>query len=159
MKRLILPTLLGVALSGCSSSGVFNRLGLDGDFPRTGTLVPSGNIQLSPSISIATEKLVFWGAYVGVAYLILDPLAPNWSIQEAQMPNSHYHLALHMKRYYVGGAGEARVVFHRRAKELAQAEGFEGYQVLEYNEGMESSVLGTQRVAKGVILLTERREG
>ena len=23
------------------------------------------------------EKLVFWGAYAGTAYLILDPLAPN----------------------------------------------------------------------------------
>jgi hypothetical protein len=32
--------------------------------------------------------------------------------------------------------------------------GYDGYQVMEYSEGMESSVLGSQRVSQGVIRLT-----
>jgi hypothetical protein len=61
-----------------------------------------------------------------------------------------------MKRVYAGGAGEARVAFHQRAKDLMRENGYEGYSIVEYNEGLESSVLGSQRVAKGVIQLTRR---
>jgi hypothetical protein len=64
-----------------------------------------------------------------------------------------------MKRYYTGGAGEARQVFHRRAKDLMRAGGFDSYQVVEYTEGMESSVLGSKRVAEGVIKLVARQPG
>ncbi len=60
-----------------------------------------------------------------------------------------------MKRYYAGGAGEARQVFNRRAKELMRAGGFGGYEIVEYSEGMESSVLGAQRTVEGVIRLTK----
>jgi hypothetical protein len=99
--------------------------------------------------------MVFWGAYAGVAYLVLDPWAPNWEIEEAKFPGDRYKMSLHMKRFYAGGVGEARDVFHRRAKELMHAGGFDGYQVVQYSEGLESSVLGSQRVAEGVILLTK----
>lgn len=121
------------------------------------TIIPDSNIGLTPSTSIAVEKLVNWGAYVGVAYLVLDPLAPNWKVEETSFPDDQFHLVLHMKRYYTGGAGEARVVFHRRAQELMRSGGFGGYDVLEYQERLESSVLGAQRVATGVVRLTGRR--
>ncbi|MFA7269806.1 MAG: hypothetical protein WC073_10720 [Sterolibacterium sp.] len=136
-------------LAGCS--GYTSRLA--GTIPRQGGAIPDSNLKVSPSLSIPLEKIVFWGGYVGIAYLILDPLAPNWEIEEAQLPNNHIHLSLKMRRYYAGGAGEARVVFNRRAKELVQYGGFGGYEVLEYSEGMESSVLGSQRVSEGVIRL------
>ncbi len=108
-------------------------------------------MQLGPSTSIALEKLVYWGAYAAAAYLILDPFNPNWHIEEAQFPENHVHFRMSMKRFYAGGAGEARVTFHRRAKELMRAGGYSGYEVVEYNEGMESSVLGAQRTAEGVV--------
>ena len=65
------------------------------------------------------------------------------------------HFRMSMKRFYAGGAGEARVTFHRRAKELMRAGGFSAYEVVEYSEGLESSVLGSQRMAEGVIRLTK----
>lgn len=139
-----------VGLAGCS--GFTSRL--SGNIPRQGTVVPNSTVQVSPSLAIPLEKIVFWGIYAGTAYLILDPLAPNWEIEEATLPNHHIHLALKMKRYYAGGAGEARMVFQRRAKELVQYGGFDSYEVLEYSEGMESSVLGSKRVSEGVIRLT-----
>jgi hypothetical protein len=129
---------------------------LGSSVPQTGTLIPNTTFRVSPSYSVALEKVVAWGALAGVAYLVLDPLAPNWHIEEAPLDGNHVHFTLKMKRFYTGGAGEARAVFHRRAKELMRLNGFDGYQVLEYNEGMESSVLGSQRTAEGVVVMTQR---
>lgn len=143
-RRVLLAAALSCGLAGCAGNGLVP----------TDPIVPNTTLNLTPSLTIALEKIVFWGAYAGVAYLVLDPLAPNWEIEEAAFPDSRYHLSLKMKRVYAGGAGESRVVFHQRAKELMRGGGYDGYQVLEYTEGMESSVLGSQRVSQGVIRLT-----
>ncbi|GAB2182532.1 hypothetical protein DLREEDagrD3_27550 [Denitratisoma sp. agr-D3] len=117
-------------------------------------MISNTNVNVGPTNTISLEKLVYWGGVGAIAYFVLDPYAPNWEIEEAQFPNDHYLLSLKMKRYYAGGAGEARVVFNRRAKELADAGGFSGYRILEYSEGMESSIIGSKRVSQGVIQLT-----
>ncbi|SMB30677.1 conserved exported protein of unknown function [Sterolibacterium denitrificans] len=132
------------SLAACSSPGKLNATGL----------IPDKAFQLSSSFGLPLEKIVFWGAYAGIAYLVLDPLAPNWEIEQAPLPDNHVHLALKMKRVHAGGAGEARQLFQRRARELVQYGGFDGYEIEEYSEGVESSVLGSQRVASGVIRLT-----
>lgn len=137
-------------LAGCGNWKMPTRLA--GDLPTT-AVVPAAGLKLTPSLVVPLEKLVFWGAYAGAAYLILDPLAPNWEIEEAKFSDGYYRLSLHMRRYYAGGAGEAREVFHRRAKQIVSAGGYDSYQVVEYTEGLESSVLGSQRVAAGVIRL------
>jgi len=116
-------------------------------------LIPDANVQLGPTTSIALEKLVYWGAAAAAAYYVLDPLAPNWEIEEARFPQDHVHLSLKMKRYYSGGAGEARWVFERRAKTLMREGGFSAYEIVEYAEALESSLLGSQRKAQGVIRL------
>lgn len=153
LKQLVrfLPlVLLAGGMSGCG--GLSSRL--SGDIPRTGSVIPNASLQITPLLAIPLEKIVYWGGYAGAAYLILDPYAPNWDIEEAPLPKNQFHLALKMKRFYAGGAGEARSILHRRAKDLVQYGGYEGYELLEYSEGLESSVLGSQRVAQGVIRLT-----
>ncbi len=90
------------------------------------------------------------------AGLIPNPLAANWQIEEVPLADDRFLLSLKMKRYYEGGAGEARSVFNRRAKDLVQYGDFDSYEVLEYSEGMESSMLGSQRVCEGVIHLSRR---
>lgn len=129
---------------------------LSARIPYAGSVLPDTTLQLTPSFGISLEKLVFWGAYAGAAYLILDPLAPNWKIEQAAFPGDHVHLSLQMKRYYSGGAGEARQMFHRRAKQIMRDGGYAAYEVVEYTEGLDSSVLGSQRVAEGVIVLTRK---
>jgi len=151
--RFIVASALALALAGC---GGLNTTRMNGSFPKAGSIIPNDNVNLSPSVSIPLEKIVFWGAYASAAYLVLDPLAPNWEIEEAKFPEDRYTMSLHMKRMYAGGAGEARTLFHRRAGELMRAGDYASYQVLEYTEGMESSVLGSQRVAAGVIQLTKK---
>lgn len=119
-----------------------------------GPLIPDTRVQLGPSVSYPVEKLVYWGIWVGAAYLILDPFAPNWKIEEARLPEHHVHFDLSMKRYYAGGAGEARVVFERRAKTLMREGGYTGYEIVEYSEALDSSLFGGKRTATGVIRLT-----
>ncbi|HEX8988926.1 MAG TPA: hypothetical protein VF816_13290 [Rhodocyclaceae bacterium] len=140
-------------LVGCAGTRLPTQL--NGNLPRTGTIVPNTTLKIAPSLSVQLEKVVYWGVYAGVAYLILDPWAPNWEIEQAQFPEGLYHLSLHMKRVYSGGAGEARVVFQHRAKDLMRENGYDGYEILEYSEGLDSSVLGSQRTAEGVIRLTK----
>ena len=147
-RRLLLVAALSCGLAGCA--------GYSGPplAPSQGPIIPNVALNISPSLTIALEKIVTFGAWTAVAYLIIDPLAPNWEIEQAAFPGGHYHFSLKMKRFYSGGAGESRLVFHQRAKDLMRQGGYDGYQVVEYSEGMESMVLGSQRVSQGVIRLT-----
>jgi len=149
--------LVAASLAGCGSSRFPSKL--DGTLPRKGSIVPDTVFQVTPQLAIPLEKIVYWGIYAGIAYLVIDPLAPNWEIEEARLSDNHVHLALKMKRVHNGGDGEARAVFNRRARDLAHFGGFAGYQVLEYQESLESSVLGSQRRGEGVVVLTGKREG
>ncbi len=155
-RRLLLAIATAWGLAGCSALDYPGPTSLDGSFPAQGPIIPDTTLNVTKSIQIPLDKVVTWGLYAGAAWLILDPLAPNWEIEQATFPDSHYHLSLKMKRVYTGGAGEARVVFHQRAKELMRRNGFDTYSVIEYTEGLDSSILGSQRVAQGVIQLTRR---
>ena len=124
MARAVVPLLLLAVLSGCSGFALRDL--------EPHNLVPHQTLHLIAS---------------------LDPFSPNWEIDEVPLSGNRFHLSLKMKRYGDGGAGEARQVFDRRAESLAQYGGFKTYQVLDYTEGMESSVIGAQRVAQGDIRL------
>lgn len=156
-QRRLLPIIaLCCALAGCGTLNYPGPTGISGDLPAQGPILPDTTLNLTKSVQIPLDKLVVWGLYAGAAYLILDPLAPNWEIEQAAFPDSRYHFSLRMKRLYSGGAGESRMVFHQRAKELMRQGGYDGYQVLEYSESLESSLLGSQRVTQGVIQLTRK---
>jgi hypothetical protein len=140
---------MALAMGACTSSVK--------SIPSSGTMIPDYTFRVSPGISVALDKIVYWGALAGIAYYVLDPLSPNWEIEEAPLGENHVHFSLKMKRYYAGGAGEAQAVFHRRAKELMRLNGFDDYKVVEYQESLDSSVLGSQRTAVGVVLLTRKK--
>lgn len=165
-RRLLLAAVIGTLLSGCAQNPTaVNGTGVAGNASEAvakvatkiigGPLIPDTTVQLGPSVSYPLEKLVYWGMWIGAAWLILDPLAPNWDIEEARLPENHVHFQMSMKRFYTGGAGEARVVFNRRAKALMREGGYSGYEIVEYSEALDSSVLGSKRTAEGVIRLTK----
>lgn len=155
-SRRAIVLAAGVLLSGCVLLSKTANQAISGPFPGQAPLVSDTSLNLTKQIQIPLEKIVAWGMYAGTAWLILDPMAPNWEIEQANFPEQHYHLSLKMKRVYTGGAGEARVVFHQRAKELMRENGYDTYSVVEYSEGLESSIVGSQRVASGVIQLARR---
>jgi hypothetical protein len=144
MKRIAAITF-ALIVSACSNTSTY---------PSNGAVIPGTQLQVSPSYVLPLEKVIYWGAVAAVAYYVTDPLAPNWEIREAAFPGDHYRMSLRMKRFYTGGAGEARVVFNRRADELMRKGGFDAYQIVDYSEGLESSMIGSQRVSEGTILLT-----
>jgi hypothetical protein len=148
VSRLLFAFLASVQVGGC----VLNDS--KGNVPFGGPIITNAVINVTDTLALPLDKILYWGAHAAAVYLITDPLAPNWEIEQAAFPDSYYHFSLKMKRLYAGGAGEANEVFHRRAKELMRQGGYDGYQVTEYSESLESSILGSQRVARGVIHLT-----
>jgi hypothetical protein len=154
--RLVAVAALAGLLAGCGAMNYPGPTAMNGPIPAQGPLIPDATLNISNSMQLPLEKVVTWGLYAGAAWLILDPLAPNWEIEQANFPEQQYQLSLKMKRVYAGGAGEARQVFQQRAKQLMRENGYDGFTIVEYEEGLESSVLGSQRTARGVIRLTRR---
>lgn len=91
-------------------------------------------------------------------YIVYDPLAPNWEIEEARLNDDTYRFSLKMKRYHTGGAGESIQILKRRASQLQYEQGFGSYQIVEYTEGIDSQTIGARRVAEGVIRLVQRQQ-
>jgi hypothetical protein len=116
----------------------------DGPSP---VLIPNRELTLSRSLAIPAEGLVL-GA---LAYLVIDPLAPNWTIEELPLGADRFAFALRKKRFAFGGDGEAEQVFRRRAATLARERGYRGYDVLEYTSGIESNMPIGQRVAHATV--------
>lgn len=134
MKRTIpLIMVCSLALAGCSTSGT-----------SAFTLAANTNIKLGVALAAAAA-----------VYLIYDPLAPNWEIEEAKLADDSYRLSMKMKRFHTGGSGEALQVLKRRARQLQEEHGFVAYQIASYSEGIESQTPIAQRVAEGTIRLVK----
>lgn len=118
-----------------------------------GPLVADKTVRFASGVSYPLGKLASGLAVGGIAFLIYDPLAPNWEIQETPLSEDTYSYELKMKRYHTGGAGESLQVLRRRAAQVQRERGFGGYELLEYSEGIESKTLGAQRYAVGTIRL------
>ncbi|MBF1164275.1 MAG: hypothetical protein HXL68_04450, partial [Dechloromonas agitata] len=67
----------GVMLTGCSSTG-------GGSSP----LIPDKAIQLTAGTSISLSTLASAAMLGAAVYVIYDPLAPNWEIEETRLNDS-----------------------------------------------------------------------
>ena len=144
MKSFFLVALLAsVTMAGCSTSS---------------PLIPAKSIQLTSKTAVSTTTLATGAAVLGIVYLVYDPLAPNWEIEESRLSEDTYRMSMKMKRYHTGGAGESMQVFKRRATQLITEQGYGRYEILEYSEGIESQTLGARRTAEGVVRLVEQRQ-
>jgi len=151
MKRnIILFILLGFAGCGIATNGPSGSNGTLGTDSRGNTIrpmIPNESIVLSKSLTIPAEAI----ALGAVIYFVVDPLSPNWQIEEVRISDSRFRIALRKKRFTMGGDGEATQIFYRRAEQIVRENGYAEYTVLEFGEGVESTVPIAQRVAQGVI--------
>lgn len=90
---------------------------------------------------------------LGIAYMIYDPLAPNWEVETIRVSDDVFQMQLTMKRLRSGGEGEAQYIFRRNARRISQAAGYDDYRVLRYEEGIESASLMPRRFGEGEIQL------
>ena len=148
MKIKILLIAGGALLaSGCSSTGSSGS-----------AIIPNKAIQLTAKTSISLANLATTAEVAAAIYVVYDPLAPNWEIEEARLNDDTYRFSLKMKRYHTGGAGESIQILKRRASQLQYEQGFGSYQIVEYTEGIDSQTIGARRVAEGVVRLVQRRQ-
>lgn len=154
-----------IGLSGCASVP---------NVPEHGALVPGdGKIQVTSNISYTTEEVVA-APVVGwtlagileksldqlpvfkqplLLYLVYQPWAPNWTVEEARLSENTYYLRLQAKRFRTGGDGEALMVLKRRVQQLQFEGGYAGFRLLDYSEGVESGTPVAQRFSQGIVQL------
>jgi len=126
---------------------------------RLALLIAAGFVLSAWSAAARTESTVASVLLaIGAIYLVYDPLAPNWEIEESRLNDDTYRFSLKMKRYHTGGAGESIQILKRRASKIQYEQGFSGYQILEYTEGIESQTIGARRMAEGTIKLVQRQQ-
>lgn len=143
MKKPVLTWVLPLILAACSS---------------TSPLVPDKTLYLTAGHSISLTTLATGAAIAGAVYLVYDPLAPNWEIEEAKLNDDTFRFSMKMKRFHTGGSGESIQILKRRASQLQYEQGFAGYQILEYTEGIDSQTIGARRVAEGTIKLVRPQQ-
>lgn len=115
-------------------------------------LVAAGVYAVSQRAATAAE-LGLGAAAAAVAYVVYDPLAPNWRIEERPLDRDTYFVSMQAKSFRTGGDGESGLILKRRAQQLQREAGFSAYRILDYSEGIESSTPFTHRYASGVIQL------
>jgi F0F1-type ATP synthase membrane subunit c/vacuolar-type H+-ATPase subunit K len=145
MRRIVCAAVLVMALTGCGSTS-------------TNPLIADKAIQLTAKTSIKYSTLYTGLILAAAIYIIYDPLAPNWEIEESKLTEDVYRFSLKMKRYHTGGAGESIQILKRRASQLQYEQGFANYQILEYTEGIDSQTIGARRMAEGTIKLVQREQ-
>lgn len=132
----MLVTALIVVVGGCKS--------IDGTSP---ALIPNKALVVSRSLSIPMDTLALAAAVV----VVVDPLAPNWHIEEQFLGEGRYAFALTKKRFTTGGDGEAMPVLRRRLDQLVRQRGHAGYAIVAYTESIDSKVPVAQRVAQATV--------
>lgn len=147
MKLVPFLVAATVLVTGCSSTG-------SGGSP----LIPNKALQLTANTSVSLSTLASAAVIAAAVYVVYDPLAPNWEIEESRLNDDTYRFSLKMKRYHTGGAGESIQILKRRASQLQYEQGFGSYQIVEYTEGIDSQTIGARRVAEGVIRLVQRQQ-
>ncbi|HXE37068.1 MAG TPA: hypothetical protein VN639_01235 [Azonexus sp.] len=147
MKATAFLIAATLAISGCSSTGSSGS-----------PLIPNKAIQLTAKTSVSLSTLATAAVIAAAIYVVYDPLAPNWEIEESRLNDNTYRMSLKMKRYHTGGAGESIQILKRRASQLQYEQGFGSYQILEYTEGIDSQTIGARRVAEGVVRLVQPQQ-
>ena len=136
LRRARLACLAALLLAGCET--------IDGPSP---VLIPNRALELSRSVSIPADVIAL-GAGL---FMVVDPLAPNWSIEQHELGNGRYAFAMRKKRFTTGGDGESPQILRRRIDQIQREKGFGAYEVIEFSEGIESNVLIAQRVSRSVV--------
>lgn len=141
--------VIALLTAGCANTVAYGPQVTDGAGNPLSTLIPNKALQISSGLALSMENI----ALIALIDWAVEPQAPNWQLAQAPLGEDRVRISLRKKRFTTGGDGEAGQLFARRAEKLKREGGYATYSVLEYTEGIESSVPIAQRVAQGVIEL------
>lgn len=144
----VVACLAAAMTAACSAIGA-NPAATDAAGGTVSTLIPNKTLNLTPGVGLDISTILLGAAL----YWAVDPLAPNWELEHAPLGTDRVRISLRKKRFTNGGDGEAPQVFARGAEQLVRDGGYAGYTVMEYTEGIESTLPVAQRVAQGVVRL------
>jgi len=142
MTQFLTGLLFLVALGGCNG------------YP----LVAPRDVAVTPTHTYTYEQVLAIAAVAAATYWYVDPLAPNWEVNEFEVDNDKFRITLRKKRMSTGGDGEAVELFNRHAERIAELRGYEKFVVLSYSERIESDTLGARRMARGTIRIEKDLE-
>ena len=116
------------------------------------------SLQLTSGFALRPEVAV-----AGIAFfLIIDPLAPNWKIEQSEPYPGEFHLALKMKPSPTRAAATARQgVFMRRVSALVRERDANAGRLYRHgvHRRLESTLPFAQRVAYGVEKIAAAQAG
>jgi hypothetical protein len=141
--------LTAAMMAGCANTVSYGPQLSDSAGNPLSSLIPNKALQVAPGLSLSMENIVL----IALIDWAVDPLAPNWQLAQAPLGTDRVRISLRKKRFTSGGDGEAAQLFARRAEKLTREGGYAQYAVLEYTEGIESTLPVAQRVAQGVVEL------
>ena len=143
------------ALGSLAACGSIDKNLTEGGIPKGGSLIPDTRVRLTPDYTTSVAKMVTAAASAAILNYVYQPLDPNWDVADIALSNDTHRLSLRMKRFTIGGDGEAWQLTRRYAERLQAAKGATGYVMLEYSEGLDSSTPFARRVAEGLVKFTE----
>lgn len=111
--------------------------------------VPAG-VRVASAAALLTPEFM---AAAAAVFFVYDPFAPNWDIRVETLDSERVRMQLRLKALHSGGDGEARQVFLRNVRRMVEEGGYAGYDIVQWEEGIESSRPFARRIATGEVRL------
>lgn len=151
--RQILFSLAALCcLAGCGS---LDKKLVDRGIPRSGSLIPATEVRVLPDYSTSVAKIVTAAATAAALNYAYQPLDPNWDLADIALSTDTHRFSLRMKRFIIGGEGEAWSIAKRYAERLQVAKGASGFVIVEFTQGLDSSTPFARRVAEGLVRFSD----
>jgi len=88
----------------------------------------------------------------GIGYLVYEAAGRSvWEAETRVAGPDVFRVTLRRHRFAQSGDGEARVLFRQHAERIAAAQACASYRIVEFSERYDSKLIGSQRVAEGLI--------
>ena len=88
----------------------------------------------------------------GIAYMVYEVGGRSvWEAETTPAGTNRYRVTLRRNRFANSGDGEAPLLFKRHAERIAAAQSCADYRIIEFQERYDSLLIGTQRIAEGLI--------
>jgi hypothetical protein len=91
-------------------------------------------------------------AVAGIGYMVYEASGKSvWEAETSVAGTDLFRVTLKRNRFSESGNGEARILFRKHADRIVAAQACTSYRIVEFHERYESMLIGSQRVAEGLI--------